>query len=132
MASRLPAMGFTRATMLNGERQNLIRSRGLLVNNRSYWVYIMTNRSGTLYIGLTNNLARRVYEHRHNLLSGFTSRYRIDLLVHAESFSEIRDAIAREKQLKIWSRARKLALIRENYPDGRDLADEWFGSSGAE
>ena len=102
------------------------------MGNRSYWVYIMTNRSGTLYIGVTNNLARRVYEHRHNLLSGFTSRYRIDRLVHAESFSEVLDAIAREKQLKNWSRARKLALVRENNPNWRDLAEDWFGASGAE
>lgn len=102
------------------------------MNNRSYWVYIMTNRSGTLYIGVTNNLARRVYEHQHHVSPGFTSRYRIDRLVHAESFSEILDAIAREKQLKNWSRARKLDLIRENNPDLSDLAEEWFGAGGAQ
>ena len=102
------------------------------MSNRSYWTYIMTNRSGTLYIGVTNNLARRVHEHRHRLLSGFTSRYRIDHLVHAESFTGILDAIAREKQLKNWSQAQKLALITENNPEWHDLADEWFGPTGVE
>jgi putative endonuclease len=102
------------------------------MSQRSYWTYLMTNRSGTLYIGVTNNLARRVYEHRHHLVSGFTSRYLVDRLIHAESFSEILDAIAREKQLKNWSRARKLALIKEDNPDWRDSADEWFGSSDIE
>ncbi len=96
---------------------------------RDSWVYIMTNRSGTLYIGITGDLARRVHEHRHHLMPGFTSRYRIDRLLHAEHNDEVRDAIAREKQLKGWSRARKLALIAENNPQRRDLADEWFGPS---
>jgi putative endonuclease len=102
------------------------------MSQRSYWTYIMTNRSGTLYIGVTNNLARRVYEHRNHVLPGFTAHYRIDRLIHAESFSEIRDAISRERQLKNWSRARKLALIKENNPDWRDLAAEWFGPITAE
>ncbi len=93
---------------------------------RTYWVYIMTNRSGTLYTGVTNDLARRVYEHRHHLVPGFTARYRIDRLLHAESFPEIRDAIAREKQINGWTRARKLALVAESKPDFRDLGEEWF------
>ena len=96
---------------------------------RTYWVYIMTNRSRTLYIGVTGDLSRRVYEHRHRLVPGFTSRYNIDHLVHAESFSEARDAIAREKQLKGWVRAKKLALISESNPEWRDLEEEWFGSA---
>jgi predicted GIY-YIG superfamily endonuclease len=63
---------------------------------RTYWVYIMTNRSGTLYTGVTGDLDKRVYEHRQRLVPGFTSRYQIDRLVHAEPFAEVRDAIARE------------------------------------
>ena len=94
---------------------------------RTYWVYIMTNRSGTLYTGVTSDLPRRVYEHRRSLVSGFTSRYKIDRLVHAEAFREVSDAIAREKQIKGWVRSRKLALITDANPDWRDLGEEWFG-----
>jgi putative endonuclease len=94
---------------------------------KTYWVYIMTNRSGTLYIGMTGDLSRRVYEHRHHLVEGFAARYRLDRLVHAEPFTEVRDAIAREKYLKGWKRERKLALIAEKNPDWRDLGAEWFG-----
>jgi putative endonuclease len=78
----------------------------------------MTNRSGTLYTGVTGDLARRVYEHRQQLVSSFTSRYKINRLVHA---------IAREKQIKRWVRPRKLALIAKSNPDWRDLGEEWFG-----
>jgi putative endonuclease len=70
--------------------------------SRTYWVYIMTNQSGTLYTGVTGNLERRIHEHRNGLIPGFTSRYSIDRLIYAEMFSEIRDAIAREKQIKAW------------------------------
>ena len=69
------------------------------MSERTYWVYIMTNESGMLYAGVTGNLSRPVYEHRHRLVSGFATRYRIDQLIYAERFSEIRDAIAREKQI---------------------------------
>jgi putative endonuclease len=93
----------------------------------TYGVYIMTNKSGTLYTGVTGDLSRRVYEHHQRLIPGFTSRYNIDRLVHAESYSEIRDAIAREKQIKDWVRSRKLALINETNPDWHDLGEEWFG-----
>jgi putative endonuclease len=94
---------------------------------KTYWVYILTNRSGTLYTGVTSDLSRRVHEHRHDLIAGFTTRYKINRLVHAESFSEVRDAIAREKQIKGWVRSRKLALIADVNPDWRDLGEEWFG-----
>ena len=93
----------------------------------TYWVYVMTNHSGTLYIGMTNNLERRVWEHRHGVVEGFTSKYRITKLVLAEPFTEVRDAIAREKQLKKWSRVKKVALIQSSNPEWRDLAGKWFG-----
>jgi putative endonuclease len=96
---------------------------------KTYWVYIMTNRSRTLYTGVTGDLPRRVYEHRRRLVSSFTSRYHIDRLVHAEPFSEVRDAIAREKQIKGWVRSRKLALIADGNPEWQDLGEEWFGST---
>ncbi len=96
---------------------------------KTYWVYIMTNRSGTLYTGVTSDLARRVYQHRNQLVSSFTSRYNIDRLVHAEAFPEVRDAIAREKQIKGWVRPRKIALIAKSNPDWCDLGEEWFGQT---
>lgn len=93
----------------------------------TFWVYIMTNYSGTLYIGMTNNLERCIWVHRHGTVEGFTSKYRISTLVHAEQFPEVRDAIAREKQLKKWSREKKVALVQAANPEWRDLAEEWFG-----
>ncbi len=68
--------------------------------NRTYFVYILASRSRTLYTGVTNNLQRRIVEHRDGLVPGFTSRYRIFRLVHFEAFADIRDAIAREKEIK--------------------------------
>ena len=97
---------------------------------RTYWVYIMTNRSGTLYTGVTGNLVRRVSEHRSRKIPGFASRYRIDRLIHAEPFTDIRDAIAREKQIKAWRRSHKVNLIAQSNPEWRDLGDEWFGPAG--
>src|SRR3954469_18780005 len=94
---------------------------------RTYWVYIMTNQSGTLYAGVTGNLERRIYEHRHRLIPGFASRYRVDRLIYVEAFSEIRDAIAREKQIKAWRRSHKVDLIAQANPEWRDLGEEWFG-----
>jgi len=82
----------------------------------SYYVYIMTNRSRTLYIGVTNNLERRVYEHKHKLVPGFTSQYNITQLVYFELTSDVRAAIAREKQIKGWLRTKKIALIESANP----------------
>jgi putative endonuclease len=87
----------------------------------------MTNRADTLYIGVTNDLARRVWEHQQSLVPGFPTQYRTTRLIYAEQFTEVRDAIAREKQLKKWSRAKKLALIAESNPVWQDLGAEWFG-----
>ena len=91
---------------------------------KSYWVYIMTNKSRTLYIGVTNDLARRVYEHKHKLVEGFTSRYNLDRLIYTEETKDVWAAIAREKQLKGWTRAKKIALIGAANPQWRDLAAE--------
>lgn len=88
---------------------------------RSY-IYIMASRSRVLYIGVTNNLARRVSEHKMALVRSFTQKYRVTRLVYFEEFGDIRDAIAREKQLKGWVRARKLRLIEESNPTWEDLA----------
>jgi putative endonuclease len=89
---------------------------------RQHYVYIMASRrNGTLYIGVTNDIARRAYEHREGLIPRFTKRYGVKLLVHIESFDDIRAAIQREKNLKKWPRAWKIALIEENNPEWRDL-----------
>ncbi|MBL8126408.1 MAG: GIY-YIG nuclease family protein [Chloroflexia bacterium] len=86
----------------------------------------MTNRSDTLYIGMTNNLARRIWQHRVGTVEGFAATYRIDRLIYAETFSEVRDAIAREKQLKGWRREKKVALIAATNPEWKDLGEEWL------
>jgi putative endonuclease len=91
-----------------------------------YFVYIMSNRSRTLYVGVTNDLARRVYEHKHKLNPGFTSRYNLTRLVYFEETPSIRSAIAREKQLKGWLRERKLELVRGVNPGWRDLSEGWY------
>lgn len=81
------------------------------------------HRNGTIYIGVTNNLARRVYEHREELFRGFSSTYGTNKLVYYEPHADVRDAIKREKQLKKWKRAWKIDLIEQTNPEWRDL---WF------
>jgi len=93
---------------------------------RIYYVYIMASRSRVLYTGVTNDLARRVDEHKRSLTPGFTSRYHITRLVYFEDFGDVRDAIAREKQLKGWVRSRKIQLVEEKNATWEDLADTWF------
>jgi len=92
---------------------------------KQYYVYIMTNRSRTLYIGVTNDLERRVYEHKQKLIPGFTERYNITQLVYYEVTSDIHSALAREKQIKGWLRAKKIALIESVNAEWRDLSVEW-------
>jgi putative endonuclease len=96
-----------------------------------YYVYIVTNKSWTLYTGVTNNLEGRVWEHKHKSTKGFTSRYRMGKLIYMEHFRDIRDAIAREKQIKGWTRARKMALIKGAHPTCRDLSEGWFQEGDA-
>jgi putative endonuclease len=91
-----------------------------------YYVYIMTNNSRTLYTGVTNNLERRVYEHKHKLVPGFTSKYNITQLVYYETTPDIYAAITREKQIKGWLRAKKIALIESANPHWADLSEGWF------
>jgi putative endonuclease len=89
---------------------------------KTYWVYILASqRNGTLYVGVTNDLARRVFEHREGRGGVFTKRYGIKNLVWCEEYGEIIEAIAREKQIKRWERAWKLRLIEEANPDWCDL-----------
>jgi len=91
---------------------------------KSYFVYIITNKkSGVLYTGITNNLARRVYEHKEKLISGFTSKYNLTKLVFFEETHDVKAAIAREKQIKGWLRKKKIELIESRNPDWNDLSE---------
>jgi len=94
---------------------------------KHYYVYILANGSKILYTGVTNDLQRRVYEHKHHIVTGFTSKYHITSLVYFEETSDVYAAIAREKQIKGWLRAKKLALIESINPDWRDLSEAWEG-----
>ncbi|MDY0872592.1 GIY-YIG nuclease family protein [Dongia rigui] len=86
------------------------------------WVYIVTNRPhGTLYVGVTSDLPRRIWEHREGVVEGFTSRYKLHQLVHAEFHDDIRGAIQREKNIKGWSRGWKLDLIEKENPNWEDI-----------
>ncbi len=100
------------------------------MDERTYYVYILASqRNGTLYVGVTNDLVRRVGEHRDGLVEGFTRRYGVKMLVHYEVFGEIAVAIDREKRLKRWRRRWKLDLIEAHNPTWKDL---WPGLNGAE
>ena len=92
------------------------------------FVYIMTNRSRTLYIGVTSDLERRVHQHKQKEIAGFTKRYNMTQLAYYEEIPSIRDAITREKQLKGWLRSRKIALIESMNPQWRDLSEEWYAA----
>ncbi|MBX0312658.1 MAG: GIY-YIG nuclease family protein [Sulfurihydrogenibium sp.] len=90
-----------------------------------YFVYILTNKyNKVLYVGVTNNLIRRVYEHKNKLISGFTSKYNVNKLVYYESFPSVFDAIKREKEIKGWKREKKVALINSFNPEWKDLYEE--------
>src|ERR1035441_3033112 len=94
--------------------------------HRHYCVYILTNRSKTLYVGVTNNLLRRVWEHKFGNGSEFCKRYKIDRLVYYESFDDVRNAIDREKRIKGWLRIRKIQLIVSVNPRWNDLSEGWY------
>ncbi len=95
------------------------------MQDRNYYVYILASkRNGTLYIGVTSDLKRRVYEHRNNLVDGFTKKYHVHILVYYEGTNNAESAIRREKQFKKWERKWKLELIEKNNPEWKDLYDE--------
>ena len=93
---------------------------------RRYYVYIMSSKSRVLYVGSTNHLHRRVWEHKTNAIPGFTSKYHTHRLVYFESFKYVGNAIAREKHLKGWLREKKVALIRFANPTWENLSEGWF------
>ena len=91
--------------------------------SRLYHVYILTNwNSSVMYVGMTNNLERRLYEHRNKLIAGFSSKYNLDRLVYSEETPDVQAAIAREKQIKSWRREKKNALVARLNPEWRDLS----------
>jgi putative endonuclease len=98
--------------------------------DRLYYVYILASASRVLYTGVTNNLRRRVSEHKNpapeNPARNFTHKYRVTQLMHIEVFRDVRTAIAREKQIKAWTRAKRVTLIDTNNPKLKDLSEEWF------
>ena len=93
---------------------------------RSFWVYILGSRTGTLYVGVTGDLQVRLSEHRSGLDDGFTTRYDVNRLLHFEETTDIFSAIAREKQIKGWSRRKKIQLIELYNPSWKDLARQWL------
>ena len=94
----------------------------------SFYVYLLTNRNNkVMYVGVTNNLVRRVHEHKTRQVPGFTEKYKVDRLVYFEETSDIRAAIAREKEIKKWRREKKNQLVVSTNPEWRDLSQGWFG-----
>jgi len=95
---------------------------------KTYYVYIITNKwNTTLYIGMTNDLQKRMYEHKQKFVEGFSKKYNLNKLLYFEETSDVRIAIEREKQLKKWRRNKKIALIKKMNPKFEDLSEEWFG-----
>ena len=95
--------------------------------SNSYYVYILASRTKVLYTGVTNNLERRIWEHKKKLVKGFTSKYNVNRLVYYEETDDIAAAIAFEKKIKGWLRSKKIKLIEEQNPNWDDLAAEWYG-----
>ena len=94
--------------------------------DRQYYVYIMTNRSGTLYTGVTNNIKKRVHQHKNKLINSFSGKYNIDRLIYVETFRDVNSAITREKTIKGWLRKKKIELINTLNPDWNDLSEGWY------
>ena len=92
---------------------------------KPYYVYIMTSPTGTLYVGMTDNLQRRVYEHKHKLVEGFTKKYNVTRLVYFEETGDVKTAMGREKEIKKWRRSKKITLIESHNPKWQDLSQGW-------
>ena len=95
-------------------------------NYYKYYVYLLSSKkNGTLYIGVTNDLERRMFEHKNKLLSGFTAKYNVNKLMYFEDFQYVNDALKREKQLKNWNRQWKIDLIEKENKEWKDLSVDW-------
>ena len=95
---------------------------------KTFYIYMMTSPSGTLYTGMTNDLLRRVYEHKHKMIEGFTKKYNVTRLVYFEETTNVQTALAREKEIKKWRRSKKIGLIKSLNPKWKDLSEDWYGS----
>jgi len=93
---------------------------------KTYFVYIMSSDTGTLYTGVTGDLSNRVYQHKHKLIDGFTKKYNITRLVYFEETTDVYAALEREKEIKGWRRSKKIELIKSTNPTCQDLAEDWF------
>lgn len=93
---------------------------------RTFYVYIMASKSGTLYVGLTSNINKRLYEHKSHLIPGFTDKYDVDRLLYVEAIRDSISAIKREKQIKKWRRQKKVSLIDSVNPQWKDLSEDWY------
>ncbi len=100
------------------------------MRQKRFYVYIMGSLSGTLYIGMTNDLHKRVWQHKQQEFEGFTDEYDVDRLLYWESFDDVRVAINREKQLKRWRREKKVRLIEQLNSSWKDIARDWYESRG--
>jgi len=99
---------------------------------KGYFVYIMSSQRRVLYVGISSNLPRRVWQHKTGALEGFTWKYKVSQLVYYECFRNVRDAIHREKEIKGWMRQKKIALIESVNPDWKDLSVGWFNPQSDE
>jgi putative endonuclease len=103
------------------------KGRNLMPTEHRYYVYVLTNKNDkVMYVGITNNLERRVHEHKTKLVPGFTAKYNVTKLVYFEETHDVRAAIAREKEIKKWRREKKNNLVVAVNPEWKDLSDEWF------
>lgn len=99
---------------------------------KNSYVYVLTNWTGkVIYVGVTNNLERRLSEHKSGLISGFTKKYNLNKLVHYEHFADIELAIRREKEIKGWRRVKKNELVEQHNPDWSDLSEDWYADPSA-
>ncbi len=99
---------------------------------KTYYVYLLASKSRRLYVGMTSNLERRLYEHKNKLVDGFTKSYNIDRLVFFETTNDVRSAIEREKEIKNWRREKKIALFETMNPLWEDLSDGWMSNEKAD
>lgn len=91
--------------------------------NRNYYIYILTNKSNTLYVGVTNDLQKRIWEHKEKIVSSFSSKYNLNKLIYFEEYKNVGEAIKREKQIKGWVRKKKIKLIKTKNPEFKDLSE---------
>ena len=97
-----------------------------MLTNKTFYIYIMASKTGTLYVGVTDNVKRRVYEHKNHLIPGFTNKYKVERLLYVETINGPLSAIKREKQIKAWRREKKVLLIDSINPQWNDLSLDWY------